>query len=297
MHGAVAVWAPLVLSAHPCGHMLLIARRSLFRAPRCCVETVGTRNACRLCRPVWSSRGGRARWSAAYSGSALRVTQQPPFGTPTASHLPGPHGAQSGSQSRPGQPSSVCRAKLGVCPPLSPGAGWAPWHRELYVSRMAGLALGEHVDEPGRKGAVRSAAGEAGNQPSPWKRDRCARPTCGSGICRAFPSGVGAVEAEALGSREVLSSALAAVSRSPPLPLGGGPWTAARAGAASGAGPGLAGPVGVGDPCGSGAVWAAAPGVAAWLRWVLLAPPYLLPPASWRYNCVAQTIKKIVLPS
>lgn len=136
-----------------------------------------------------------------------------------------------------------------------------------------------------------------GTNPLPGGRDRCARPTCGSGICRAFPSGVGAVEAEALGSREVLSSALAAVSRSPPLPLGGGPWTAARAGAASGAGPGLAGPVGVGDPCGSGAVWAAAPGVAAWLRWVLLAPPYLLPPASWRYNCVAQTIKKIVLPS
>lgn len=35
---------------------------------------------------------------------------------------------------------------------------------------MAGLALGEHVEEPGRKGAVRRAAGEAGNQPSPWRK-------------------------------------------------------------------------------------------------------------------------------
>lgn len=235
-----------------------------------------------------------------YSGSALRVTQQPLFETPAASHLPGSHGAQSGSQSHPGHPSSVCRAEVGVCPPLSPSAGWAPPHKELYGSRMAGLALGEHVEEPGKKGAVRSAAGEAGN-PLPGGRDRCTRRTCGSGLCRAFPSGWGVVvEAEALGSREVLSPALATVSKSPPLPLGGGPWAAARALHRELA-PGWLAPLGwvtprLGDSLG-GLGRSSAPGVAAWPRWVLLAPPYLLPPASWRYNCVAQTIKKIVLPS
>lgn len=163
-----------------------------------------------------------------YSGSALRVTQQPPFETPTASHLPGPPGAQSGSQSRPGQPSSVYRAEVGVCPPQSPRAGRAPWHGELYVSRGAGLALGEDVEETGKKGAVRSAAGEAGN-PLPWREGTGARVPQVFWNLPGVPLQVGArVEAEALGSREVLSSALATVSKCP-LPLGGGPWAAARA--------------------------------------------------------------------
>lgn len=152
-----------------------------------------------------------------YSGSALRVTQQPPFETPTASHLPGPPGAQSGSQSRPGPPSSVYRAEVGVCPPQSPRAGWAPWHGELYVSRGAGLALGEHVEETGKKGAVRSAAGEAGN-PLPWRKGQVRASHRWFWNLPGVPPQVGArVEAEAL----------ATVSKSP-LPLGGRPWAAAR---------------------------------------------------------------------
>lgn len=101
---------------------------------------------------------------------------------------------------------------------------------------MAGLVLGEHVEEPGRKGAVRSAAGEAGNQPSPWRKGQVRASHMWFWNLLGVPLRVGGVvEAEALGNREVLSSALATVSKSPPLPLGGGPWTAARAGAASGA--------------------------------------------------------------
>lgn len=198
----------------------------------------------------------------------------------------------------------MCGADVGICPPLCPSASWAPGHRELSVFRMARLALSEHVKEPGKKGVVGHAAGEAGN-PLPGGRDRCMHPMCGSELCWGFPVGEqgGAVISPGRGGISMLATLL--------LSTWVGEPGLQRESAVSGACPRPAGAIGVSDPQASckvcavsgcstgclawmragGCVWTRVCGGRCWLRLTCCLP------ASWRYNCVAQTIKKIVLPS
>lgn len=120
----------------------------------------------------------------------------------------------------------------------------APW-----AQGVTGLALSEHVEEPRKEEAVRSAAGEA-DRPSPRRRDRYACPSCGSGICWGFPTGE--VEGRGAGWQggTVSSPSPSGISmlRTLFLPAWiGGAQAAARK---RGVCPRPAGPGGVGDPPG-----------------------------------------------
>lgn len=137
---------------------------------------------------------------------------------------------------------------------------------------MAGLVLPEHLEDPGWKGAVKCATGEAEN-PLPRGTGRCARPTCWETAweVEAEVPGGGGQEQPMVGSPGW---------RLCPLPTpGGGPWPWPESAA------------GVRVPRAWREVLAAPAGACGWSRLTCCLP------ASWRYNCVAQTIKKMMLPS